>query len=769
MIKIILPFLLLFIGIKNIQAQVPNLVISEIMYNPPESGTDSLEYIEIYNNENTEVNLLGINFSEGLTHTFPNLTLSPNSFIVIAKDSVAFQNTFGTIAFQWEAGTLSNNGEDLEIQTANGDVIDFVTYGSTAPWSTAANGLGASLVLCDYDSDNNATTNWNASTTSTGIVINNQELICNPNADSDCPTGPVISFLGNDLSFPEEAITIDLQIAIENGNTNPTTISLFVSPSSTANLNSDYTLASVTPINIIFPAGLEKDTQTITVQILEDLNIEPNEVLIFTLNNPNNNAITNPMHDVFQITIEDDDATLPDLIISEIMYNPPESGTDTTEFIELYNNDTLAINLVDYYFSEGINYTFPEIILNPNEYIVIARDSNAFEDYYGFTTYQWSSGSLTNSGELIELRNAGGTVADVVEYSNTAQWSLAANGNGASLTLCDFDADNSLPENWNASIAPTGIIIDGIELTADPNMQSDCFIPLSAFPIRAIGAMTTTDSDGILDSLNRKCELQGIVYGGNFNSSNNGLQFVLLDGNDDGITVFSNSDMFGYTVEEGDEVIVQGTITQFNGLAEIRPDTLWVVSNNNTLTIPNTVTTLDESTESQLINIENLSIVDTSDWDNSSSNGFTVEVTDGINFYDMRIDDDVDLYQMDVPLFSFNLTGLGGQFDTDVPYLEGYQILPRYFEDLEMITSTEELNIDATIDLFPNPVSDFLNIKMVELANQLIIRNALGQVVYTLQQPDYWEEINCHDWESGVYFVTISYEERESTFRILKF
>ncbi|MDP4281463.1 MAG: lamin tail domain-containing protein, partial [Bacteroidota bacterium] len=47
------------------------------------------------------------------------------------------------------------------------------------------------------------------------------------------------------------------------------------------------------------------------------------------------------------------------IVISEIMYNPPESGQDSLEFIELYNNDTAAINLHNYYFSNGIQYTFP--------------------------------------------------------------------------------------------------------------------------------------------------------------------------------------------------------------------------------------------------------------------------------------------------------------------------------------------------------------------------------------------------------------------------
>src|SRR5690606_18090272 len=32
------------------------------------------------------------------------------------------------------------------------------------------------------------------------------------------------------------------------------------------------------------------------------------------------------------------DLTAPAIVITEIMYNPPESGTDSLEFIELYNN-----------------------------------------------------------------------------------------------------------------------------------------------------------------------------------------------------------------------------------------------------------------------------------------------------------------------------------------------------------------------------------------------------------------------------------------------
>ncbi len=757
-------FLCFFLFGKKTIAQTPQLIISEIMYNPPEDGTDSLEYIEIYNNENTTVNLSGIEFGQGITYSFPNIEIASQTYFVVAKDSVAFQNTFGTFAFQWESGTLSNNGETLELIDGNGTSIDLVEYQNTIP----TNGLGASLVLCDLQSDNNLFTNWMEAMTTTGIIINEKEIIANPFDNSLCPIGPIIGFLESSVSLLEDDLLIGVSIVLENGNANSTEVTFQLESNSDAILNEDFSLVLAPPITITFPAGMEKDTQIITVQIIEDFNIESNEVANFSLINPNNDGIVNPMHQTFELIIEDDDATLPDLMISEIMYNPPETGSDSTEFIEIYNNDVLDVNLVNYYFSEGINYTFPEIVLASGEYIVIARDSLAFANYYGFSPLQWSSGSLTNSGEILELRNPGGSVADVVEYSNTAAWSELANGMGASLVLCDVNTNNNDPTNWNSSISETGIMIEDFDLMADPNMENNCFVPLSQFPIREIGVMTTTNSDGEIDSLNRKCELQGIVYGVNFNETNSGLQFVLIDGFGDGITVYNNSNTFGYSVVEGDEIMIQGTITQFNGLAEIIPDTLFILSNNNTLTNPTEVTLLDESTESQLVEIKNLTIVNPSDWDNSDPNGFNVEVTNGTDVFEMRIDQDVDLFEMVVPDFSFNLTGLGGQYDSDNPFLEGYQILPRYFEDLEMITSTSDLSSEIEIKFYPNPMADFLNIEMDQRVDKIEVHNVLGQIVFLDKTPNILGEINTQNWKSGMYLISVFFKNEKLTYKIFK-
>ena len=51
------------------------------------------------------------------------------------------------------------------------------------------------------------------------------------------------------------------------------------------------------------------------------------------------------------MAIEDNppvDSTIYDIVITEIMYNPPESSTDSLEFIEIYNNEISAVDLTGY-------------------------------------------------------------------------------------------------------------------------------------------------------------------------------------------------------------------------------------------------------------------------------------------------------------------------------------------------------------------------------------------------------------------------------------
>jgi len=163
-------------------------------------------------------------------------------------------------------------------------------------------------------------------------------------------------------------------------------------------------------------------------------------------------------------------------IISEIMYNPPEAGTDSLEFIELYNpNQTTPLDVSGYYFSSGVEYTFPAGSTIPSGgFAVVAIDSVAFENVFGIPALQWQSGALSNSGEAISLRDASGFLVDTVFYDDNASWPSEADEGGASLVLCDPTSDNNLPENWAASTNDISFFSNGFDTYADPAAPSTC-------------------------------------------------------------------------------------------------------------------------------------------------------------------------------------------------------------------------------------------------------------------------------------------------------
>ncbi len=159
---------------------------------------------------------------------------------------------------------------------------------------------------------------------------------------------------------------------------------------------------------------------------------------------------------------------IPQLVITEIMYNPPEGGTDSLEFIELYNFDNVNIDLEGYTISSAFDFTFPAYTLTPGSYFLLAVDSVAFQTVFGLTAWQFDNGALNNTSELIVLSNSFGMIVDSVRYSDVAPWPTEPDGDGPSLTFCDPGLDNGLGENWDFSIEFAAINADGDTIWASP-------------------------------------------------------------------------------------------------------------------------------------------------------------------------------------------------------------------------------------------------------------------------------------------------------------
>lgn len=544
------------------------------------------------------------------------------------------------------------------------------------------------------------------------------------------------------------------------------------------------------------------------------------------------------------------------LVINEIMFNPPESGDDSLEYIEVLNASNASINLAGYKIADGVSFNMPNINLGAGQILLVAKDSVAMQIVFNKTAYQWvSGGSLNNSGELVTIRNSVNDIIDAVTYADVAPWPTEADGFGASLELCDPSLDNNVGDNWRASTAITGKIINNIEIKATPgstnsaicmvepdhyvdvknfeftpkditinvgetvrwsnkggqhnvngtktkfpsnpesfsngptsssawtydftfniqgfyNYQCDAHpgdmrgtitvLPaVNPYPKYEIATVTTVSAEGIADSSGVKCEVQGIVYGTNLRPT--GLQFTIIDGQNNGLAVFNTGLNFGYTVTEGDNISIKGKLEQFNGLTQIVPDSIKLLSSGNALISPKEITSFIENDESSLLSLNNLNYVDASQWTGAGA-GFNVEMTDGINNYQIRIDADNELYGMPAPAAPLKVIGILGQFDNLSPFDGGYQLLPRYAADMTTISSTNETNDLNKIIVSPNPFTNNLTITSVNTIQKIKVYDGHGRFVLNCDHGN----LDLSGFNSGMYFLRIMTNKGMTTTKIIK-
>ncbi len=137
----------------------------------------AFEFIELLNISAQTLDLSGCRFTNGISFDFDTATirnLPPGARLLVARNpaALAFRHGQGLLiagAFA-DGSALSNSGERLRLQAADGSAIFDFTYQDSAPWPEAADGTGASLVLINPRglTDHTLPGNWRASLTAGG-------------------------------------------------------------------------------------------------------------------------------------------------------------------------------------------------------------------------------------------------------------------------------------------------------------------------------------------------------------------------------------------------------------------------------------------------------------------------------------------------------------------------------------------------------------------------------------------------------------------------
>lgn len=378
-----------------------------------------------------------------------------------------------------------------------------------------------------------------------------------------------------------------------------------------------------------------------------------------------------------------------DLEITELMAGSNHANSSVNgDWFEIRNNGATPIDLAGFSWDDDNQtpgtHTFGSYILPAGQSVIVLDEDSAniiawtnewnqtannirviARDMFGAMGFS----GLSQSGDGIYLYDASNNLVSSAVYSAyTAGFSLEFNAgvptqsvDGVNGAYTSNGGDVASP----ADVAPFVLIIPSYSI-AD---------------VRGVDASGVSDSDGVY------CRLNGVVTSVDFDG-NAGYSFFMTDGTQ-GINVFSFVDVDAYTVNMGDSIRVVGTIDQFRGLIEIVPDSIALLASGLAVPAPMAATTLDETTESELITFTGVSLVDPAQWPASQTSTNVDFITAMGDTLQMRIDFDVALFGS-APTGVFNLTGIGNQYNStsSAPFLDGYQIFPRGWMDIDTNVST---------------------------------------------------------------------------------
>jgi len=448
------------------------LAFSEILYNPaPRTDGRKLEFVELHNSNPYFENIGGYRLTGDISYTFPANTIIPGGgFLVIARAPGDVQAVYGISGVTGPyTNNLGNGSGTLRLRNPANAILLEVNYDNEDGWPLAADGPGHSLVLARPSYGEASPLAWAASDRIGGSPGRVDGLHIEPNrhivineylAHTDLPDLDYIEL------FNRSKTAVDLSGCwlSDDAETNKFRIpdGTIIGPTSFLSFNE-------TQLGFSLSAGGEAIylVNSNLTRVLDCVGFDGQENGVSTGRTPDGAPHFSRLDSKTPGT-NNSAQRLEAIVINEIMYNPI-SGNDLDEFIEIHNRGTNAVNLTNWRFSKGVNYTFPtNTMLAANAYLIVAKDilrlRTSYTNLNATNSLGNYAGTLANSGERVVLdmpdtvisTNLLGVVStnliriliDDVTYGTGGKWGNWSDGGGSSLELTDPRSDNRLPSNW---------------------------------------------------------------------------------------------------------------------------------------------------------------------------------------------------------------------------------------------------------------------------------------------------------------------------------
>ncbi len=377
-----------------------DLLITEVMFDPtPAVGLPEEEFLEIYNNSTQAIELNDIEIHIGTKYFRPDsFVIQPDSFYVF-----------------WDAEipTLRNSGDSISIKF-NNDIIHRVEYNPNFHVSDFKENGGWSIELIDISKPCINYGNWSSSLNHLGGTPGKKNSV---EKKIETPTVKVESY------FPvsENELLITFNVPIESLETNH-------------NYQINYNDA------------------LIEIPTLDSINID--SLLIFDVSSCFTTNF-NPIQIKYGLPHDPDSG---DLIMSEILFNPDEQGSD---FVEIFNSSNHPVDLSQLYFSsfdDNGQLESPNIISNdpllilPNSYMVFTSNPSWLENHFPKSNniYNAQLPSMNNDEGNIVICKKSAQIIDEVSYNEEWHYTELNDVENVSLEKIILKNPNN-SSNWTSA------------------------------------------------------------------------------------------------------------------------------------------------------------------------------------------------------------------------------------------------------------------------------------------------------------------------------
>ncbi len=417
-----------------------SIIVNEIMYTP--IGGEP-EWIELFNRTNLTINLNGwtINdvFSTPVTATInQDVFIQPNSYLVLSRNIsiLDYHRVIPSEVFVISLPTLNNDVDGVVLKDDRGLQMDSVLYSNQ--WGGTN---GYSLERSSVNASSNLPANWGSS------FDIEQSTPGRINSLTPKQFDLYVAAMNFNPRFPVEGDDVFISAVIKNTGSSPAN-----------NFNVEFYIDTDTNSVIDLLLSLEPG-----------LNLAAGDSVSVTSTSPIQN-ITSKILTAARIVYSADEDTLNNyfeksvepgfpegiVLINEVMYN---TETGKPEWVELVNVSGEIINIKNWSVSDVL--TTPtksfivnsDVLLQPDEYIVIAKDTSFNSAHPGVTAkvFFTNFGSLGNTSDGVVIYDFRNGIIDSLFYESA--W---GGGSGLSLERISLEVPTNESTNWTTSLDPSG-------------------------------------------------------------------------------------------------------------------------------------------------------------------------------------------------------------------------------------------------------------------------------------------------------------------------